>query len=65
MVKNEWSYTSISSYIFTPWYLVKHRGSFTFTFHFKVMYYNFKSIHIIINGQGVRPLVDLFQLLIQ
>jgi len=31
-VKNEWSYTSTPSYIFTAWCLVKHRDNFTFTF---------------------------------
>jgi hypothetical protein len=29
--KNEWSYTSIPQYVFTAWYLVKHRDDFTFT----------------------------------
>jgi hypothetical protein len=29
-VKNAWSYTSIPSFIFMAWYLVKHRNNFTF-----------------------------------
>jgi hypothetical protein len=31
-VKNVWSYTSISQYVFMAWCLVKHRNNFTFTF---------------------------------
>jgi hypothetical protein len=30
-VKNEWSYTSISQYVFMAWCLVKHRDNSTFT----------------------------------
>jgi hypothetical protein len=29
-VKNAWSYNSIPQYVFMEWYLVKHRGKFTF-----------------------------------
>jgi VCBS repeat-containing protein len=29
--KNEWSYTSAPQYAFMAWYLIKHRGNFTFT----------------------------------
>jgi hypothetical protein len=29
-VKNAWSYTFTSSYVFMVWYLVKHRNNFTF-----------------------------------
>jgi hypothetical protein len=31
-VKNAWSYTSTSQYVFMAWCLVKHRDNFTFTF---------------------------------
>jgi hypothetical protein len=30
-VKNAWRYTSTSQYVFMVWFLVKHRGNFTFT----------------------------------
>jgi len=29
-VKNEWGYISSPSYVFTVWYLAKHRDNFTF-----------------------------------
>jgi len=30
-LKNAWSYTSTSPYVFMAWCLVKHRGNFAFT----------------------------------
>jgi hypothetical protein len=30
-VKNAWNYIFTPQYIFVVWYLVKHRGNFTFT----------------------------------
>jgi len=30
-VKNAWSYTSTTKFVFMAWYLVKHRNNFTFT----------------------------------
>jgi hypothetical protein len=32
-VKNAWSYTSTSLYVFMVWHLSKHRDDFTFTFY--------------------------------
>jgi hypothetical protein len=33
-VKNVWSYTSTPPYAFVAWYLVKHKGNFTFLSYF-------------------------------